>query len=306
MTYFIGIDGGGTTTKTSISDASGIILKKYTSGALNANGQDSAQTELTLHDILGHLLDDGFPPAQCLGIGVGAAGITNPEVSQLITQTFSQQGFCVKPQLYGDHETALAAAFSDCHGIILIAGTGSICYGIDADGNQTRVGGYGHLIDDKGSGYDISRNILSAIVRSEDGRSDKTILKEFVYNQLSIHSIEEMIKFIYSPNRSKKDIAALSILLSEGVSAEDKTAIEIEKQCVKDLKELLLTVMHKMPDEKNIALAGSILTKNERIKDALCKELTKHDSNLNISSDENDASEGAIRLIMKNENKISN
>lgn len=81
-------------------------------------------------------------------------------------------------RLVGDHETALAGALEEPAGVILIAGTGSICYGVNESGAKFRAGGYGHIIDDAGSAYAIGRDILKAVVRSSDGRQGQTVLKE--------------------------------------------------------------------------------------------------------------------------------
>ena len=70
-----------------------------------------------------------------------------------------------------DQETALAGALGAPCGMVLIAGTGSICFGRDAVVKQPGSGGYGHKIDDEGSGYALGRDALAAVVRAQDGRA---------------------------------------------------------------------------------------------------------------------------------------
>lgn len=297
--YIIGIDGGGTRTKITVAGQDGAVQKRFTAGALNKNGQSAEQSEQTLTDIFSNLVESGYDPQFCTGIGIGSAGISNPEVSQFLTASFQQYGFLQKLELFGDHETALAAVFPQCRGIILIAGTGSICYGINPAGLQIRAGGYGHLIDDEGSGYAIARDIFSAIVRAEDGRGSQTLLKELVFDQLQISSIEEIIRFLYAPDRAKGDIAALAIILEKAIAAGDEQALAIEAKCLTGLTDLAAAVMRQMPDEIHFALAGSVLLNNQRIKEQFRQKILTINPALCISEAVEDASLGAIRLVMR-------
>ncbi|WP_312430280.1 BadF/BadG/BcrA/BcrD ATPase family protein [Lacrimispora sp.] len=116
--------------------------------------------------------------SDCRGICIGAAGISNRDTAKLLTRNLKEQGMQGVIRLVGDHETALAGALEEPAGVILIAGTGSICYGINESGAKFRAGGYGHIIDDAGSAYAIGKDILKAVVRSSDGRQGQTVLKE--------------------------------------------------------------------------------------------------------------------------------
>src|SRR4029079_12280276 len=64
---------------------------------------------------------------------------------------------------------ALMAGAKEAPGIVIIAGTGSIVYGHNADGEAARAGGWGHMIGDEGSGYWIGRGALGAGMRASHG-----------------------------------------------------------------------------------------------------------------------------------------
>ena len=83
-------------------------------------------------------------------------------------------------------------------GCILIAGTGSICTGITEDGKTARAGGWGHLIDDVGSGYALGRDALTAVVRAQDGRGAKTVLTDLVQKAWKVENIGQLIAETYS------------------------------------------------------------------------------------------------------------
>ena len=52
--------------------------------------------------------------------------------------------------------------------VIVISGTGASCYGQTADGAKVLTGGWGHLLGDGGSGYDIAVRSMRAVFRTLD------------------------------------------------------------------------------------------------------------------------------------------
>ena len=295
MEYLLGMDGGGTATKICVSDVEGAVVARHTAGPLNINGQDPEQFQRTISEILQWLDASGFRPEDCGGIGIGAAGISNPQTRQLLTEAFREYRTAIST--YSDGETALAAAFPECHGIILIAGTGSICLGRRENGEMVRAGGYGHLIDDGGSAYGIAIAILSAVVRAEDGRAGPTARRRLVCEKLGTGSLEELIGYLYAPSRSKKEIASLAVVLEK--AAGDAAAMEIELKSAGELCLLVRTVMDRLPEENSIALAGSVLLKNHSIRDRVCGYILEQRRDSRIVLATQDASEGAVRLLKR-------
>lgn len=297
MKYLLGMDGGGTATKISAADRDGHVIARHTAGPLNVNGQSPEQFQATLAEILRWLNASGFQAESCGGIGIGAAGISNPRARQLLTEAFAARGYRAPVFTYSDGETALAAAFPECHGIILIAGTGSICLGRRESGEMVRAGGFGHLVDDGGSAYGIAIGILSAVVRAEDGRAKPTALRRLVFEKLDIGSVEELIGYIYTPSRPKKEIASLAVLLEQAAAAGDDAAMEIERESAEELGILVRTVMTRLPEENNVALAGSVLLKNQAIRDRVQGYILEQRRDIHIVLSTQEASEGAIRLL---------
>ena len=299
MEYLLGMDGGGTATKVCVADRAGNVVAHHTAGPLNVNGQSAEQFQGTITEILQWLSGSGFRPEHCCGIGIGAAGISNPQAKKLLAEALEAGGYRATIFTYTDGETALAAAFPECHGIILIAGTGSICLGRGENGETVRVGGYGHLIDDGGSAYAIAVAILSAVVRAEDGRTGPTALRSLVMEKLGIGSLEELIGYVYAPSRSKREIASLAVLVEQAAAAGDAAAMEIEQQSAEALGLLVQTAMDRLPGENNIALAGSVLLKNQNIRSQVCRDILARRGDACILPATQDASEGTIRLLRR-------
>ena len=182
--YYCGWDGGGSTTKALALDALGNKIGDAVFGPLNPNGASLDTVEKTVQNAVRWMA--GLPGgiAGCRGLVAGMAGVSNRQAAQTVEEAVRSSGYTGPFRLLGDQEIALAGAIQG-HGAILIAGTGAVCFGRDAEGTTFRTGGYGYLIDDGGSGYALGRDMLAAVVRAFDGRGPATCLTALVYQALA-------------------------------------------------------------------------------------------------------------------------
>ena len=276
--YYCGWDGGGTKTEVCILNREGKTASQAF-GPLNVNGASRETVEKTVRDAVEYMASQQEGLEGCAQLVIGMAGASNRDAAQMVEQAVREAGYTGPLRLVGDQEIALAGAIRG-HGAVLIAGTGAICYGRDPAGNSFRVGGWGYLIDDGGSGYAIGRDILMAAARAEDGRGKGTCLKQAVFDALHIQDIRGMITWLYAPGTGKKEIASLAPLLLPALEAEDEAAFTIAKKAAEDLSELVMTGWRKTGmEDGEIAMTGSILNRyapiraltEERIRAALPK-----------------------------------
>jgi N-acetylglucosamine kinase-like BadF-type ATPase len=297
--YVIGMDGGGTKTEVYVTDRDKNILLHFMGGAINYNGGSKVFIDSNLQTILQRIKDEGYSPEACSGICIGAAGTSNPIVNNQIKENVLTFGYICPISILGDVETAFAGALENKPGFILIAGTGSICYGRDVNGKVYRTGGFGHIIGDEGSGYAIARDILTAVARAQDGRGEPTLLTDMVYQYLKIRSIEEMIGYIYHPGRSKKEIAELSVLIQEAYALRDKAATRIVKKCVSDLMDLVTPLLTNVEESPSLTVSGSILLKNGDIFKEFVNQMNEVFPNTEIIKPRHDAAYGAVLLALQ-------
>lgn len=300
MRYVAGIDGGGTKTAVTVMDETGRTVDTFASGGINYNGRDEADVRRHLEEIAGMLDAACGGLASCTQLVIGAAGVSNPTVPGRLTTALRESGYGGGVHIVGDHETALFGALEREHGMILIAGTGSICFGRSESGDVRRTGGFGHLIDDEGSGYSIGRDILSAVVRSHDGRAPTTVLTELTYAKLGISSVAEIVGFVYDRRTGKQDIAALAPLLSEACALRDEAALAIATRCGVSLAELVMPVAARLwPDGGELALAGSVLLRNAHVREALLTRLRQVCPAVQAAEARRDASAGAALMALR-------
>jgi len=299
LNYVAGVDGGGTKTAVTIADMKGKAVHTFTSGAINYNGQDEASVRSSLREIFATIARVCGGLDRCVQVCIGAAGVSNPTVIPRLEASIRESGYEGGLTITGDQETALCGAHGKAVGVILIAGTGSICYGQNEAGLSHRAGGCGHLIDDEGSGYSIGRELLSAVVRAHDGRIPATPIAGMVYRQLQLDSVQQLIRFVYDQRTNKKDIAALAPILSQACALGDKTALSIADKSARSLCELVVPVAEKLGlHAGTVAMAGSVLLKNSEIRNRLTALLGERYPGMRCIAAEKDAAYGAVLLAL--------
>lgn len=257
------MDGGGTKTKCVLADENLKIIYECQGAASNFLMQG---TEAVSHTIL-YLISECINSSQLSlsdlsSIVIGTTGAGRRSDAEKLENDFIQysnsQGYSFKKiRVESDARIALEGAFSGKPGSILIAGTGSIMFGKNADGNIHRVGGFGRFIGDEGSGFILGKRGLSAVAKQFDGRGEPTILTGFINSEFNISDPSELITEIY---RNNFDIASVAPLVIKAASMNDKICCEIID---KETEELLdhVNAMKKQITEPILKLSfiGSLL-----------------------------------------------
>lgn len=299
MGYRIGMDGGGTRTRIAVI-MKGKECFRCETGGMNYNS--FSKTEIMEHLSRGLLAlsEHGYLPEECEGVGIGAAGVSNPEAEPFLKKCIRKMGFTCDIVVAGDQEAALLGGVGQAPGILLIAGTGSICIAQDGDGRHFRTGGYGHIIDDAGSAYAAGRDILTAIVRAQDGRGQETTLQKDVFDKLGIVQIGNLITWIYDKNRTKREIAALANCLTPERMASDGVAAGIADKAAEELVLLVKAVLRNLQLEESdrypLLLEGGLILQNKRIRSYFWELLSKEKLPVYPAEKKNDAAYGAAFL----------
>ena len=253
--FVAGIDGGGTHTRVELRDMENRLIRRGEFGPFNLNSIG----ESAFSNLLAQVFDWCGGMEDCAKLCAGGAGISNPKVAQILQQQLQRAGFRGTWKLCGDQEIALRGAM-DGPGIVVIAGTGSICFGKSGTGETARSGGYGHLIDDGGSGYALGRDVLSCAVRTLDGREEAEGILRAVCQWLG-SGPEGIVPFVYGPQTDKAAIARFAGIALEQTESGDPAAAEILRKGAEELAAMVHAVQQRlnMPG-CSIALLGGLLT----------------------------------------------
>ena len=264
-----GIDGGGTHTRLELRDEENRLLSRTEFGPFNLNAIGEAAFRRLLRQVFAAYGD----MADCARLCVGGAGISNPAVGAILGQELERAGFSGMWKLCGDQEIALRGAM-DGPGIAVIAGTGSICFGKNQAGQTARSGGFGHLIDDGGSGYALGRDVLSTAVQALDGRCPDTAILERVYHRLGREDPGAIVSFVYDETTDKAAIARFSSIALALAEEGNPTAQAILNRGAGELYALAAAVQRRLGLEgRPIALLGGLLSGENPYRRAVARKL---------------------------------
>jgi len=303
MNYLIGIDGGATKSKCVVTDYEFNVINSCSGGPSNFLISTPVEAAENIADIIRKCFDKmQIGGDDIASIVVGAAGAGRKEdaavlKSHLVEQLNTPSITSSKITVVSDAQISLEGAFSGEPGIILISGTGSICIGKNKQDDFFRVGGYGRLIGDEGSGFKLGQRVLSAALRSFDGRCLPTKLLSLVFEAMEVRDTNEIIKKVYHNNY---DIASLAPLVIEAAKENDETALNIVDE---QTDELLLHVrsMLQLLNTSSCKLAGlgSLIARENIYSEVLTKKLIQAFPKLILQSPEHPPEIGAVMLGRK-------
>jgi N-acetylglucosamine kinase-like BadF-type ATPase len=267
MSYFIGIDGGGTKTNCVLCDESLKILHQKLSGPSNFLTIGTDKVSDTIIELIRDCCkSESISAAEIKNITIGTTGAGRESDAKKLHDAVVTKAKSINIELnsfkvVSDARIALEGAFSGTPGSILIAGTGSIMFGKDKNGIVHRVGGFGRLIGDEGSGLTLGRKGLNLISKYYDGRGKETSLTKKVEKQFGISGQSELIIKVYSENLSMQDIAPLVI---ESANEGDELCRDILDQETNELLLHILAMRQKLNEDKMklVFIGGTITTDN--------------------------------------------
>ena len=294
--YFAGWDGGATSTTIECINENRETVLRVKAGPLNAHGNSPQKIGQTIKDALSHMSTLPGGLAAFRRLCIGGAGASGKDTRNIWTQSLEAGGFHAPYDLVSDFETAFYGAFSGASGIVLISGTGTVCYGMNETGAFHRCGGWGHRFDDEGSGYAIGRDVLKAVVKAFDGRAKATVLAEKLFDLWNINNIPELITKAYAKETGKKEIAALAALCDEASKMGDEPSIEILKIAADSVVALLSTTADKLAVASiDTVLMGGAVEKGRMFRTVLDKSLPER---FLVCEPKADAAKGAALMAL--------
>ena len=139
----IGVDGGGTYTRVLCTDLAGSVLARVQAGGANPSKNHDA--EQNIQQALWQVLTLAQRrPEQVAALVAGIAGLDEPDDVTWAERFTTLPGFVIKPLCLNDAVVAWAGALALQPGIIVIAGTGCIIFGVTEKGRQVRNYQFGH------------------------------------------------------------------------------------------------------------------------------------------------------------------
>ena len=298
MGIFLGIDGGGSKTSCLVGDETS-VLGNGTSGGSNVIRAGEGPARQALHDAIRQACKSAnVTPAKIQHGCVGLAGAARAEVQDVVRRIIAE----IIPgdvEVISDMEIALEAAFGDGPGVIVIAGTGSIAYGRNAQRQTARAGGWGFAISDEGSGYWIGRTAVATAVREGDQARDTCLLKA-IAKSWGVNTHQQVVMMANSA--PAPDFAALFPVVLKAAEKQNKQAREVLNQAAKELVTLAEEVMnHVFPESGNVpvAMSGGVFAHSSQVREIFYNRLSKEYPNVRLIEDVVEPVQGALQRARK-------
>lgn len=268
MKLYAGFDGGGSKTACYLADQQGRLLGVGMGGSSNYLFCGRERAAQSVREALsGAFAAARIAPCRLSGAFVGSAAVLLGHGDHHLP--FFQN--CIDAERLDCDSDILPVWFGGAKGaeaVVAIAGTGSIAYGCTAEG-FFRVGGWGPLLGDEGSGYDLGRRALQCAARMADGRMEmESAFLQAILDTYKVQSPHELIAAVKGED-SRKQIAACAKTVFDLAQKGSATADRLLEETADELALLCQTAMKKtgktdLPVILSGGLAESILPKMEK------------------------------------------
>jgi glucosamine kinase len=314
VAYYLGIDGGGSKTTCVVGDEVS-QLATVTVGPSNITRVGEARARESFHQAIGQACAAaGIVPRQLARACIGAAGAGRQEIAGVVRKLVAEV-ISGEIEVVGDMEIALAAAFGAGPGVIVIAGTGSIAYGRDAQGRTARAGGWGFAISDEGSAHWIGRAAVSALLHAADqvgdelAEHDRAWPASRLFRELKTAwgsaSLQELAR---TANSVHTDFAVLFPAVLVAAESGDPAARQVIAEASRELAQLADIVIRRLFPVQNssasspvpTAIAGGVFRHAAMIRDLFYNQVRATNPHVIFGSEVVDPVQGALQMARRN------
>lgn len=229
MSYYLGLDAGGTKTFCLAGDDTGAVIGFGRAGAGNYEcyGVPAAATEIK------KAIDDALETAgltleQISGIGMGVAGADLPEDYEMLERELFTPLLGDMPRVFrNDSMGGLRGGTKDPFGIVIACGTGCVCAGVNRRGEETRVGGINEDFGDMVSGSSLGTEGLKAVWRSRDGIIGPTLLTRLFVERAGCADVDALFHEMYYNRITCEDLQPMAKLVFDAAYEGDAVSCDI-------------------------------------------------------------------------------
>jgi len=261
--YYLGVDGGASRTSALVADSKGNIAAYETGSGTNfyaAGMEESRENLRVIVRKLGESVDIS---------GIKRAFIGNAAIDYSagddVTAAYKSGILDCELSMRSDIYAALAGHTPGGPGCLVISGTGSAAAARDQRGRYQQFGGWGHLLGDDGSAYDIAMQGLKAVVHRFDGMGEETLLCARVMEKYRLREPYELLRIV-NPGLGKQELASFSLVVKECAGEGDKVSLRILERAAEYLAELG-AIAAGFAGVSAIAVYGSVLLRDRIVRE---------------------------------------
>ena len=230
--YYVAADGGGSKLQAILYDENFRVIRRGRVAGVNTLFKPVDVVSTNVENMIRALLqgENGEPPITeitaadlCL---VGAGDIVRAALSRFAT---------VENIYFHSEPIAGLAAALKTDGAVALSGTGSDAFLVRDGQTLAAVGGWGPLLGDEGSGYEIGLNALKAAIYSYDGRRPKSMLYDLVMEKWNLSNLWGIVTHLAGNPDARHEVASAAVLCAQAAHAGDPVALRIYEHAALEL-----------------------------------------------------------------------
>lgn len=240
----LGVDGGGSNTRSIVANAEGRVVAASFGGGVNpmgnANWQDALREAIApLKPYFGSIVQ------VCFALPSYGEAEAISEAQESFVKTLIPHA---KARIVNDVKAAHTGAFARTPaGILLLAGTGSMTWSVDERGDDVRLGGWGHMFSDEGSAYWIGHEALRLLCRIADRRIEGLAFFDAMSAGLDLgSSMNSVLRWYWGLAQPKSQVAALAKIVDALAEGHDATATGLLDRAVAELEDLVIATHRQL------------------------------------------------------------
>jgi len=308
--YVIGVDGGGTKTIAALADLNLKILKIAKTGPSNLRNVGRDQAVLNISKAILKVIKE-IKEKNIFSIFIALAAVEeefksekgkikkeifkNPKILNVLKSSEPSR----RIEIVSDQIAAFRSGTDEKDGLVLIAGTGSVCHGW-REKKEVKTGGWGWA-NDEGSGFWAGQKGYQAIFKELDGRGKKTKITKLLFKEWHLERKEDLMKKIYGSD-SIRNISLISKTVDKAAQMQDKVARKILEEAREELSILAISVIKRLNFQNKkfpLVLIGAMF-KSKIILNKFKKEIKKFAPRAEFIFPKEEPVIGAIKLAIEN------
>ena len=294
---YIGIDGGGTKTKTMLVDEALQVLSVVETGPSSIR---TVPFEMSMDHLEAGIRVVLEKNDKIKALFAGLGDVTGESDSKAVKEALlkrlpelKEAVITVKNDVFNAHAGALAGE----EGIALIIGTGSVAFGVDHTGKAHRAGGYSYKEGDLGSAYGLGSQALRLLGKVYDGRAEGSALTDKLFEHFGIASFPDMVALYDTTYTARTEVAKLGPIITEFAAKGDVNARMIIDKATDELLLMVRAVDHALAfKQKQLGIIGSLGQADTLHRKMFLEKLNDYDAEYAVFNAKEDPAFGAAIL----------
>jgi len=305
---YLGVDGGGTKTNIALMNDAREIVGEGSGGPSNPLRVGVETAVANIAKAIDQACDSGgVSRGDIVAATLGLAGVRRQDIRERVRDSFATRFRVRKTNVTTDADIALYGTTLGKAGLVVIAGTGSVCIGVNDAGEKFIAGGWGPVAGDEGGGRGIAGEALHAVAKASDGRGEPTKLSEQAAEYFRASNVDNLIGAIYAPNMDNSRIAGFARHVVETARDGDKVAVDILRDAGHELGTAVVAVLKKLGLQKRkipIGCVGGIFNAGDLLTKPMSEVIERYAPNAYLTEPQMPPSHAAALMAMNGQNHL--